>query len=171
MPNLTPKYTSPYRVLGVDPGIARVGYGVVEEYEGKLRCVEYGCITTEAHTEDSQRLEKIFLALQKLIETHHPNAVAYEDLFYFKNQKTIIQVAQARGVLLLAASLAKKRICHYTPLQVKQAVAGYGKAEKLQVQKMVQKLLGLSSIPAPDDAADGLALAICCVHSTPFHLR
>lgn len=165
------KYPAPYRVLGVDPGTARVGYGVVEENEGKLTCVEYGCITTQAHTEDSNRLEKIFLELQKLIDIYHPNAVAYEDLFFFKNQKTIVQVAQARGVLLLAASLGKKRICHYTPLQVKQAVAGYGKAEKLQVQKMVQTLLRLPSIPTPDDAADGLALAICCIHSTPYQLR
>lgn len=165
------KNTVPYRVLGIDPGTARVGYGIVEEYAGKLHCVDYGCIATQAHTPDEQRLEKIFLELQKLIKTHHPDAVAYEDLFFFKNQKTIVQVAQARGVLLLAASLGKQRICHYTPLQVKQAVAGYGKAEKLQVQKMVQKLLRLPQIPKPDDAADALALAICCLFSTPHQLR
>ena len=152
------------KVLGIDPGVARLGYGVVEELNGKLICHEYGCITTPVGSEQADRLAHIFSAIEKLIVSHEPQALALEDLFYFKNQKTIVRVGEARGVVLLAGARAQLVICPYTPLQIKQAVTGYGQAEKLQVQKMVQRLLGLPSLPSPDDAADGLAVAICCVH-------
>lgn len=153
------------RVLGIDPGTARVGFGVVERSAKGAIHVASGCITTPAKTDPAERLATIFTQTQQLIKTYQPQLFGIEDLFYFKNQKTIIQVGQARGVLLLAAALAKVPIHSYTPLQIKQAVTGYGQADKNQVQKMVQKLLGLESIPQPDDAADGLAVAICCLHS------
>ncbi|MBI2462925.1 MAG: crossover junction endodeoxyribonuclease RuvC [Candidatus Spechtbacteria bacterium] len=153
------------RVLGIDPGTARVGFGVVEKSTRGAVHIASGCITTSAKTDPTERLATIFTQTQQLIETYKPQLFGIEDLFYFKNQKTIIQVGQARGVLLLAATLAKIPVCSYTPLQIKQAVTGYGQADKNQVQKMVQKLLGLESIPRPDDAADGLAIAICCLHS------
>lgn len=152
------------KVLGIDPGVARLGYGVVEELNGKLICHDYGCITTRAGEAQAERLAHIFSAVENIIIRHKPQALALEELFYFKNQKTIIRVGEARGVVLAAAARAGLAIYPYTPLQIKQAVTGYGQAEKLQVQKMVQRLLALETMPASDDAADGLAVAICCLH-------
>ena len=153
------------RILGIDPGYAIVGYGVID-YEGnKFRTVEYGQITTEAKTELPERLLKIYNELSEIIEKYKPDAMSVEELFFNNNAKTAINVGQARGVILLAAQIRNVRIFEYTPLQVKQAVVGYGRAEKNQVQQMVKMLLSLAEIPKPDDVADALAVGVCHAHS------
>ncbi|MGI6434934.1 MAG: crossover junction endodeoxyribonuclease RuvC [Syntrophomonadaceae bacterium] len=154
------------RVLGLDPGTARTGYGAVEYLHGKLRLLNYGVITTTPDLDMPKRLLLINQELSALIDAIQPDAVAVEQIYYHKNAKTVITVAQSRGVALLTGAQAGRLIAEYTPLQVKQAVVGYGNADKKQVQYMVQKLLSLKEIPQPDDAADALAAAICHVH---FH--
>ncbi len=156
-------------ILGIDPGTAIIGYGVIEESKiksQKLKIIDYGCITTTPDFSTAERLEKLHLELKKLIKKYKPDIVAVEDIFFFKNLKTAIKVSQARGVILLTIAEAKIKLAEYTPLQIKQAVACYGRADKNQVQKMVKALLGLKEVPRPDDAADALAIAICCAHST-----
>lgn len=152
-------------VLGIDPGYAIVGCGVVEYKSNKFTMLEYGAILTEAHTPFNIRLEKIYDEADELMKKYKPDAVAMEKLFFNTNQKTAIDVAQARGVLVLAAQKNRIPIFEYTPLQVKQSVVGYGRAEKKQVQEMTRVLLNLEKIPKPDDAADALAMAICHCHS------
>jgi len=152
------------RVLGLDPGTARTGYGAVEYCRGRLRLLAYGLITTAADIEMPARLLTINRDLLQLIEEIQPDAVAVEQLYYHKNSKTVITVAQSRGVVLLTSAQAGVHVAEYTPLQVKQAVVGYGGADKKQVQYMVQKLLALEEPPQPDDAADALAAAICHLH-------
>lgn len=152
-------------VLGIDPGYAIVGCGVVEYRDNKFRMLEYGAILTEAHTPFNLRLEKIYREADELMKKYPLDAVAMEKLFFNTNQKTAIDVAQARGVLALAAQLNGIPIFEYTPLQVKQSVVGYGRAEKKQVQEMTRIMLNLEKIPKPDDAADALAMAICHCHS------
>lgn len=152
-------------VLGIDPGYAIVGCGVVEYKSNHFRVLEYGAITTEAHTPFNERIEKIFDEAYALIQKYKPDAMAIEKLFFNTNQKTAIDVAQARGALVLAAQKCKVPIFEYTPLQVKQSVVGYGRAEKKQVQEMTRVMLNLEKIPKPDDAADALAMAICHCHS------
>ena len=152
-------------VLGIDPGYAIVGCGVVEHKDNKFRMIEYGAITTEAHSPFNERLEKIFREADALIKKYPFDAVAMEKLFFNTNQKTAIDVAQARGVLVLAAQLNKVPVFEYTPLQVKQSVVGYGRPEKMHVQEMTRIMLNLEKIPKPDDAADALAMAICHCHS------
>lgn len=156
------------RILGIDPGYAIVGFGIVE-YDGhKFIPVDYGAITTEAHTDFWLRLSCIYNDLEFVFDKYRPDCMAIEKLFFTTNQKTAIDVAQARGVTILAATRANVSISEYTPLQVKQAVVGYGKAEKRQVMEMTQRILRLKNIPKPDDAADALAIAIChghCSHS------
>jgi len=152
-------------VLGIDPGTATTGYGIIELIDGRLSLLAYGTINTPAGMEMPLRLVKINGELNHLLQEFHPDAVAVEEIFHHKNAKTVVTVAQARGVILLAASLAELPVAEYTPLQVKQAVVGYGQAEKRQVQIMVQRLLGLQEMPRPDDAADALAIAICHIHS------
>ncbi len=154
-------------ILGIDPGTATIGYGVIKGPK-KLELIEYGCIKTTTDFSTAERLEKLHNELTDLIKLHKPDIVAVEDLFFFKNLKTAIKVSQARGVILLTIAQAKTKIAEYTPLQIKQAVACYGRAEKNQVQKMVKVLLGLREIPKPDDAADALAIAICCANSVKF---
>lgn len=149
------------RVIGIDPGYAIVGYGVLEYEKGKFYPVEYGAVTTDAHTDFQLRIKEIFLEVDRIIKRTRPEALAIEKLFYTTNQKTVMQVAQARGVILLAASLNDLPVYEYTPLQVKQSVTGYGKAVKKQVQEMTKNILRLDSIPKPDDTADALAMAIC----------
>ena len=149
------------RVIGIDPGYAIVGYGVLEYEKGKFYPVEYGAVTTDAHTDFQMRIKDIFLEVDRIIKRTRPEALAIEKLFYTTNQKTVMQVAQARGVILLAASLNDLPVYEYTPLQVKQSVTGYGKAVKKQVQEMTKNILRLDSIPKPDDTADALAMAIC----------
>ena len=132
---------------------------------GILGLITYGCIKTTADLSTAERLDKLHNELKLIIKTHKPDIVAVEDIFFFKNLKTAIKVSQARGVILLTIAQNKIPVAEYTPLQIKQAVACYGRAEKAQVQKMVQVLLSLKEIPKPDDAADALAVAICCAHS------
>lgn len=152
-------------VLGIDPGTATTGYGVIEAIGSRIRAVDYGVISTPAHMEMPQRLCLIHQGLNELISRYYPSIVAVEEIFYHRNAKTVITVAQSRGVVLLTAASAGVEVSEYTPLQVKQAVVGYGQAEKKQVQMMVQKILGLKEMPKPDDAADALAIAICHLHS------
>jgi len=156
-------------VMGIDPGTAITGYGVVEYRGGREKLIKYGTITTPAKMEMADRLVRINRQLTALIEEIKPDAVAIEQLFYHKNSKTVITVAQGRGVAVMTAALAGLEVAEYTPLQVKQSVVGYGNAEKKQVQLMVQKILSMSELPRPDDAADALAIAICHIHS--YRLR
>lgn len=148
-------------ILGLDPGIADTGYGVISCEKGKLLCLTYGSIKTEAKKDLSERLEILDIELKKLIKKYQPEVVAVEQLFFNKNVKTALIVGQARGVLLLRIKKSGLKILEFTPGQVKQAVAAYGRASKNQVQKMVKIILGLKSLPQPDDAADALAVAIC----------
>ncbi len=153
------------RILGIDPGYAIVGFGVLD-YDGyKFGPVEFGAVTTEAKTDFNIRLKTIYDDLTYVVEKFHPEAMAIEKLFFNTNQKTGIDVAQARGVILLAAVNAGVPIYEYTPLQVKQSVVGYGRAEKAQVMEMTKRILGLAAVPKPDDTADALAIAICHGHS------
>jgi crossover junction endodeoxyribonuclease RuvC len=153
------------RVLGIDPGTAITGYGIVEGEGDSLTLVTYGAITTPANQSLPQRLQQIYRQLQALIAEWHPQSAAVEELFFSKNARTALVVGHARGVALLAINDAGLPIQEYKPAEVKQAVAGYGGAPKDQVQGMVQLLLGLDEIPRPDDAADALAVAICHFHS------
>ncbi len=154
-------------ITGIDPGTARIGYGVVKKSSNKLEMIEYGCIKTDPKFSTAQRLNKLDKELAKIIKKHKPDKAAVEDIFFFKNLKTAIKVSQARGVILARIAKMKIPVSEYTPLQVKQAVTSYGRAEKKQVQQMVKLLLNLKEIPKPDDAADALAVAICCANSTP----
>jgi crossover junction endodeoxyribonuclease RuvC len=151
-------------VLGVDPGTARTGYGFVERSGSALRALDYGCFETLPALALPERLLHIHQAMTELIETHHPTQVGVERLFFNRNVQTAFAVGQARGVVLLAAAQAGLPVFEYGPHEVKIAVTGYGRAEKSQVQRMVQSLLGLAAIPHPDDVADALAVAICLAH-------
>jgi crossover junction endodeoxyribonuclease RuvC len=148
-------------VLGVDPGTATTGYGVVEETDGRLRAIDYGVVSTPAGEPLPLRLQTIYAELRRLARLYRPSSGSVEKLFFSRNVRTAMGVGQARGVALLALADAGLEIREYTPTEVKQAVSGYGRADKLQVQRMVQTLLALDEIPRPDDAADALAVAIC----------
>lgn len=150
------------RILGIDPGTGRLGFGVVDSYRGTVKLVDAGIITTPAHTPTNERLEDIYDSLTAIIAETKPDKVAIEKLFFARNVTTAMSVAEARGVALLAAQKAKLPIEEYTPLQIKQSITGYGKADKKQVQEMVRIQLGLAKVPKPDDAADALAAAIMC---------
>jgi crossover junction endodeoxyribonuclease RuvC len=172
-------------ILGIDPGTATTGYGVItaignwqlaigrlqkseikkRKQSDSLKLIDYGCIITKPKLKDSERLLILAKELKKIIKKDKPDLMAVEDIFFFKNLKTAIKVSQARGVILLVGQQEKIPIFEYTPLQVKQAVVGYGRAEKKQIQEMVKILLKLKETPKPDDAADALAVAICCGHS------
>lgn len=155
-----------YIILGIDPGLADLGYGVIRKDEkGKLVCQEYGVIKTSAKTELTLRLEDINKKLDKIIKKYKPQLMAVEQLFFCKNVKTALVVGQARGVILLTARQNKIPTAEFTPLQVKQAVSTYGQASKIQVQKMVKLILNLKELPKPDDAADALAIAICAANT------
>lgn len=147
------------RVLGIDPGYNIIGYGVIETDGCKV--VDYGVITTPKTMSISERLHTIFKACNELMETFKPDQVAFEELFFNTNSTTAIPVAEARGVLIVACKEYTNKLFEYTPLQIKQALTGNGRAEKKQVQFMVKNILGLSSVPKPDDAADALAVALC----------
>jgi crossover junction endodeoxyribonuclease RuvC len=162
-------------VLGIDPGTAIMGYGLVSSgasattsQREELRMVEYGALYTPPHTPIVERLPMLYDGLMELLREYKPQAVAIEELFFNKNVRTALAVGHARGVAILAAAHAGLPIAEYTPLQVKQAVVGYGRATKEQVQSMVKVLLGMDHIPRPDDAADALAIAICYIHSRAF---
>ena len=149
------------KIIGIDPGTATTGYGIITSERGRLTLVEYGCIKTAKTEKPEARLLEIFEDLTKLIKKHKPGRVAIEKLFFFSNATTAMAVSQSRGVALLAATMNKIPVVELTPLQVKNSLTNYGKADKKQVQQMVKTLLDLDSIPKPDDAADALALAIC----------
>lgn len=154
------------RILGIDPGYAIVGFGVLD-YDGiHFTPIEYGAVLTEANTPFPERLHAIHTDVEFIFDKYKPDCMAIERLYFTTNQKTAIDVAQARGVTVLSAAKRGVPVSEYTPLQVKQSVVGYGKAEKRQVMEMTQRLLGLAQIPKPDDAADALAIAICHGHST-----
>jgi crossover junction endodeoxyribonuclease RuvC len=153
-------------VIGIDPGTATTGYGLIlEKEDGQLSVLDFGAILTPADMPMPQRLLELYLQLRKLLLLHRPNSGAVEKLFFQKNVRTALSVGQARGVAILALAEAGLEIYEYTPLEVKQAVTGYGAADKNQVQQMVRALLDLPEIPRPDDVADALAIAICHAHS------
>ena len=154
------------RILGIDPGYATIGFGIVDSESGKHKLVKCGVITTPAHTSLSSRLALLYDDLTALIEMFKPDAVSVEELFFNTNLTTGIAVAHGRGVILLACEKAGVRIYEYTPLQVKQAVVGYGRAEKKQVMEMVKRICALPAPPSPDDAADAVALALCHARSS-----
>ena len=153
------------RIIGIDPGIAIVGFGIVDYIAGKVKPVQYGSIETPAHTDPGLRLQMVYDSLVGLIEKYKPEHMAVEKLFFNRNVTTAFTVGQARGVMILAGVQKQLVIGEYTPLQVKQAIVGYGKAEKRQVQEMVRMFLNLREVPKPDDVADALAVAICHAHS------
>lgn len=155
-------------VLGIDPGLATTGFAVVREAEGKALLKAYGCIRTPADMAEPDRLLSLYRGVQELISSHAVDCLAIEKLFFNTNVTTALSVGQARGVILLAAAEQGIVIAEYTPLQVKQAVAGYGRAEKGQVQRMVQSLLGLKEVLRPDDAADAAAICLCHLQSYRF---
>lgn len=149
------------RILGIDPGYAIVGYGVIEAAGGRYSPVEYGAVTTPAGVDFGQRLVEIYQGMGEILSRLQPEAAAVEKLYFTNNKTTGIGVAEARGVILLSLAQAGVPLYEYTPMQVKQAVTGYGKAMKPQVQEMIRRLLHLPQVPKPDDTADALALAIC----------
>ena len=152
-------------VLGIDPGTARTGYGLVERQGSRLRALDFGCLETPATMELPQRLLMIEQGLATLIAEHRPDLVAVERLYFNRNAQTAFAVGQARGVVLMVAAQHGLGVAEFGPHEVKQAVTGYGRADKGQVQRMVQTLLSLDVLPRPDDAADGLAVAICAAHA------
>ena len=149
-------------IIGIDPGLAKLGWGVIDAYDkNKIKLIDYGCISTSGSDSIGERLEKIYGGIQAVVRRFRPREAAVEKLFFAKNSRTAMEVAQARGVLLLALSRRKISISEYTPLQIKQALVGYGKADKKQVQYMVKQFLELRKIPEPDHSADALAAALC----------
>lgn len=153
-------------ILGIDPGYAIVGYGVIKYENSHFVTLDYGAVTTPAKTPFTARLEEIYDGVSEVAIRWKPQAMAVEKLFFNSNAKTAIDVAQARGVILLAAVKNGLSVFEYTPLQVKQSVVGYGRAEKKQVMEMTRIILGLEKVPKPDDTADALAMAICHAHSS-----
>ena len=153
------------RIIGIDPGIATTGYGIVDSDGHRSMAIEYGCVITAKELPTPERLQIIYRKLTDIVEQFEPQVMAVEKLFFNKNITSAMQVGEARGVAVLSGMHAGLAVFEYTPLQVKQAVVGYGRAEKTQVQQMVRVLLNLAKIPRPDDAADGLAIALCHAHS------
>lgn len=153
-------------ILGIDPGYAIVGYGVLEYKNNHFKTIDFGAITTEAGMDFNRRLEIIYDELTALMEKYKPDALSVEKVFYNSNAKTVIDVSQARGVIMLAAQKNRIPVFEYTPLQVKQSVVGYGRAEKKQIQEMIKRILFLEKVPKPDDTADALAMAICHAHTS-----
>ena len=154
------------RIIGIDPGIATIGFAVLDADRSNYQLLQCGVITTPAHTSLSSRLDQIYQDLRQLLDAFHPDAVSIEELFFNTNITTGIAVAHGRGVILLACHQAGVKIYEYTPLQVKQSVVGYGRAEKKQVMDMVRRLCRLKSAPKPDDASDAVALALCHARSS-----
>lgn len=157
------------RILGIDPGLALVGYGILEVNGNSYKALDYGVISTKAHTPTPDRLKHIYLCMNEILDKFQPDEVAFEELFFNKNAKTVINVGQARGVEILTCRIKNLKIYEYTPLQIKQAMTGYGRADKNQIQEMVKRVLNLEEIPKPDDAADALAVAI--THASGFKFR
>jgi crossover junction endodeoxyribonuclease RuvC len=152
-------------VIGIDPGLARLGYGVIEVTKGEIRVVSYGCIETSGKDHRaSERLLKIYTAVEGLFVKYQPSYVSLEKLFFAKNISSAMGVSEVRGIILLAAEQRTIPIAEYTPNQVKQAITGSGRADKRQMQEMIKRLLRLDEIPTPDDAADALSIALCHIH-------
>jgi crossover junction endodeoxyribonuclease RuvC len=149
------------KILGIDPGTTIMGWGIVEKSGSKISPISYGCIRSSSTSSRDERLLNIFETLNDIIKKEAPDEVAIEELFFFKNQKTVISVAEARGVAILAAKKSGLKFFEYTPLQIKQALTGYGRADKAQIQEMVRVHCKLKECPKPDDAADALAIALC----------
>lgn len=147
-------------ILGIDPGLARMGYGVIKAENGRHTLLQYGILGTEPGESLPYRLRSVFLGVNQLMDTFQPDEVAFEELFFSKNVTTGMAVSAARGAALVAAVTRTERLFEYTPMQIKQSVTGYGKADKRQVQEMVRMILGMDEIPKPDDAADALAVAL-----------
>jgi crossover junction endodeoxyribonuclease RuvC len=159
-------------ILGIDPGLALLGYGVIEFDRGKHRPLTYGVISTAAHSPMPQRLRTIYTGLRELISIYRPDDIAFEELFFYHNVTTGIAVAQARGAALVASAEYTENLYEYTPMQIKQAITGWGRAEKPQMQNMVKLLLKMDTIVRPDDAADALAVAIThanCLHAKEMY--
>lgn len=152
--------TTRAKILGIDPGFARAGWGVINKDGSKLELVDYGCFESEQEKDLNERLHLLATCLRKIIKKYKPEVMVVEELFFFKNLKTAINVAQARGVIILVAHEERVPIVELTPLEIKQSISGYGRADKVQVQRMVKIILKLDKIPQPDDAADALAIAI-----------
>lgn len=157
------------RILGIDPGIAIVGYGVVDKEGNRYKTIAYDAVTTKAHTPLEDRLEKVYNGVCEIIKEYKPDAMSIEELFFNNNAKTALTVGQARGVIILAAVQNHIPVYEYTPLQVKQALTGYGRASKTQIQQMMKSMLGLTEVPKPDDVADALAIAVCHGNSMRFN--
>ncbi|MFQ3549896.1 MAG: crossover junction endodeoxyribonuclease RuvC [Armatimonadota bacterium] len=154
------------RILGIDPGTATTGYGIVDNINSNPIMVDYGTILTNPKESDAKRLVDIYQQLNKIIDDYSPDIIVMEKLFFAKNQTTAIAVGRASGVIMLCAAQRTLPVVEYTPPEVKQSVVGYGNAEKKQVQYMIQRILNLVEIPKPDDAADALALCVCHAHSS-----
>jgi len=156
------------RIIGIDPGYAILGFGIVDFEGGRFSLVEYGALTTEAGLPMPDRLSSLYAGLMSKIGERSPDAASVEELFFNSNAKTAIKVGEARGAAVLACTNSGLSVYEYTPLQIKQAIAGYGRAEKAQIQAMVRSILGLAAVPRPDDAADALAAAICHANSAGY---
>ena len=156
------------RILGIDPGFAITGYSIIDYIGNKFNLITSGAILTDAKTSFPLRLEKIYYELKDIIDNYNPNCMSIEELFFNNNAKTAINVAQARGVILMTARINQVDTYEYTPLQVKQAVTGYGRADKIQVQRMVKMILNAEKLPKLDDITDSMAMAICHAHSCKF---
>ena len=155
-------------ILGIDPGTSLIGYGIIDVNGKDYKAVDFGDLKTGVNIRNAERVVTVYNFFDKLIKKRQPDKIGLESLFFFKNAKTVVKVSEIRGVLLYAAARNGIEISEFTPLQVKQAVASYGRAEKLQVQKMVKLILGLQTVPKPDDVADALAIAICCANSIVY---
>ncbi len=153
-------------ILGIDPGLAILGWGVIETDGQRLRLIQYGTVLTQAGTPMPERLKAIQMGVRSLIQLYKPDEIAFEELFFARNVTTALQVGAARGAAIIAAVEHTDNLYEYTPMQIKQAVSGYGKADKKQIQQMVKLLLCMEEIPKPDDAADGLAVAITHAHTS-----
>ncbi len=159
------------KILGIDPGYAILGYGVIEKTGNRFRAVDYGAVTTDKDMYMPDRLEHLYDSLREIIAEQQPDVASIEQLYFNNNAKTAIQVGQARGVAILACIKGGLEIAEYTPLQIKQALVGYGRADKKQVQFMVKTMLNLAEVPKPDDTADALAAAICHGHAADTRNR
>lgn len=153
------------RIIGIDPGYAIVGFGIIEYDNGRFKVIDYGAVTTSPDMDFNRRLEIIYDDVSQILDIYKPESLAIEKLYFQNNQKTAIDVAEARGVILLSAVKRRLLIREYTPLEVKKSVTGYGKAVKKQVQEMTKRILRLPKIPKPDDTADALAIAVCHAHT------
>ena len=157
------------KILGIDPGTTIIGYGIIETTSQGISCLDYGVFRTPSNIANQERISSIYNFFEKLIKKHQPDKAGIEKLFYFKNSKTITQVSEIKGVIILALAKQGLEVNEFTPLQVKQAVSNYGRADKKQVQKIISLILGLKEIPHPDDAADALAVAICCANTSRYY--